>query len=125
MWRQQTDRYRQTRMCTDAESDVVRLRKFEVEISGRKSTTFKGVLHPRVEDHSWYRGIAVKVDANDPFRQVLIFSGWMQPWIEYEAHAPIVYTVGEIPAKTVREVIQAYTTGMSTYLNRLKSPYLK
>ena len=122
MWQQEKDFFNQTRIPTDAESDVVRLRKFELEISGPESSTFKGVLHPKVEGNSWYRGIAVTVDENYPSRKVIIFSGWMQPWIKDETQASIVYTIGEIPAKTVREVVYLYTSHILSSTNKFKIP---
>ncbi len=117
MWQQEIDFYNQTQIYIDAGlsaggKNISVLKKFKVEISGPDSHIFKGESYPQVEGNSWYRGIAVRVDANNPYKQVIIFSGWMQPWIEGEAPAPIVYTVGEIPAKTVHNVIREYTSGI-------------
>ena len=128
MWRQETNFYNQTEICADAGLDLDRnsisgLKKFEVEISGPQSCTFKGQLHPKVENNSWYRGIAVKVEKDNPSKQVLIFSGWMQPWIKGETQAPIVYTISDVPDKTVHNVIYRYTSHILSTIDRLKNYY--
>jgi hypothetical protein len=126
-WRQEVGFYNQTRICTNAgldadKNNIPGLEKFEIEVSGPQSSIFKGQLHPRVEDNSWYRGLAFKVERNNPFNQVVIFSGWMQPWTG-ETQNPIVYTVGNVPDKTVRNVIQAYATNIASTINKLKNHY--
>ena len=126
-WRQEIEFYNQTGISANAGLDFDRnnipeLKKFEVEISDPESSIFRGELYPKVEGNSWYRGIAVKVEKDNAFKQVLIFSGWMQPWIKDETQAPIVYTIGEIPAKTVREVVYLYTSHILSSTNKFKIP---
>lgn len=102
--------------------DIPGLERFEIEISGPESKTFKGELHPKVEGRSWYRGVAIKADLDNPNNQVIIFSGWMQPWAETTL-APIVYTVGDISAQAVRTVIQRYTTATSSHIKRVRASH--
>lgn len=130
MWNKEVEFFETTKIGTNGGLDrgnknVPGLERFEVEISEPESEVFKGKLHPKVEGTSWYRGIAVKADAYDLNNLVLIFSGWMEIDTEGGAPPPIVYTVGYVPDQTVRKVIQAYTMGMSTYFNRLRSSYPK
>lgn len=114
MWQQEINFYNRTQLCIDPGLNVDRnhmsgLGNFEVEVSGPQSSTFKGELHPKIEGYSWYKGVAVKIDKG----QVLIFSGWMQPWIENETRTPIVYTTGDIQDKTVRYIILKYTSNIA------------
>lgn len=127
MWDKEVKFFKETKICINGGFDmgnknIPGLERFEVEISGHDSEIFKGRLYPRVKNNYWYRGIAVRPDTDNLSNLVIIFSGWMQPWHEYPP-SPIVYTIGDVPDQTVRTVIQRYTTGMSEYLDRLRSTY--
>lgn len=114
MWKRQIVFYNRTQLCIDPGFNVDRnhmpgLGSLEVEVSSPQSSTFKGQLHPEVEGHSWFKGIAVKTGKG----QVLIFSGWMPLRIEDETQAPIVYTTGDIQDEAVRDIILMYTSNIA------------
>lgn len=119
-WDQEVELYRSRRRTLDwgmniGNNKIPGLERFEIEISGDESKTFKGELHPTVEGHPWYRGLAIKADYDNPNNLVIILFDWMQPWAETTS-APIVYTIGEIPAQSVRTVIQRYTSVTSAHI---------
>lgn len=125
MWDKQVDLYRATQININGGLDmndkkVQGLGRFEVEISGPESKTFQGKLHPKIECLEWFRGIAVKADADNPNNLVLIFCGWMDPKTEGCTLPPIVYTVGHVPDQTIRMVIYGYTTGISSHIDMLR-----
>jgi hypothetical protein len=77
---------------------------YKVEESSADSPTFSGELHPRVEGYIWYRGIAIEVENG----KVILFFGWMQPWLEGGAPDPICYTVDNPSRASVLQAIRAY-----------------
>lgn len=125
VWQQEIDLYKKTGICINIglsgdKKSIPALKEFGVEISGSNSETFSSELNPKVEGYSWYRGIAVKIDKNNPSKQVFIFSGWMQPWIENGTRTPIVYTIGNVSHETVRYVIYKYTSDISEKIKALE-----
>lgn len=128
MWNKEIEFYRQFQININEsmggdERSIPGLEGYVTEISGINSQIFNGVLHPKVERNSWFRGIAIQTDPQNSSNQILIFTGWMQLDTEDCAPLPIAYTVGNVPSQTVRKIVQSHTKGMSDYINSLRTTY--
>lgn len=114
MWEAQIRFYLDTSCCVNG--GAFTLRNYEIEESSFKSRIFGYELHPQVEGYLWYRGIAVKIKNG----MVLIFSGWMQPWLEEGSPYPIVYTRGGLGREDVLPVIKVYCEGILAYISQAR-----
>ncbi len=111
-WIEEIQFYCNTKRCLRNDFSV--FKGSEVEKSGYGGSIFPTHLHPVVEGYRWYRGFAVDIKGG----KVLIFCGWLQPWINGGAPDPIVYLLGEVAREDVLEVAQAYCLSRENQIER-------
>jgi len=100
MWTRELRFYQNTKHCV-SHNDLPGLR-WEVNIG-----------HPFVEGYTWYRGLTIHATGG----QVIIFVGWMQPWIIGGAPDPIVYILGEVSHQDILSVIKAFCAGVEAEIS--------